>query len=57
MEQLKRRRHNHRNHKTLEEGVRKKQNHRTFRNRKMWRLFSTRRRGIQDTISKNKTIN
>jgi hypothetical protein len=39
MEQFKRRRYNQKNHKTLEEGVKKKQNHIKFNNRKRWRLF------------------
>jgi hypothetical protein len=34
MEQLKRRRYNQRNHKTLKEGVRKKHNYINFRSRK-----------------------
>jgi len=39
MEELGRRRYNHRNHRTLEEGVKKKKNHKEFRNGKSWRLF------------------
>jgi hypothetical protein len=39
VEQLKRRRYNQSNHKTLEEGVNRKKNHRQFKNMKRWRLF------------------
>jgi hypothetical protein len=38
VEQL-RRRYNQKNHMTLKEGVKKKHNHRKFRNRKRWKLF------------------
>jgi hypothetical protein len=34
-----RKRYNQRYHKTLEEGVRKKKNHKKFRNKKSWRLL------------------
>jgi hypothetical protein len=34
-----RKRYNQRYHKTLEEGVRKKKNHKKFRNKKRWKLL------------------
>jgi len=39
VEQLKKRRYNQKNHKTLEEGVRRKKNPKQFKNKKRWRLF------------------
>jgi hypothetical protein len=39
VEQLGRMRYNHRNHRTLKEGVMKKKNHREFKYGKRWRLF------------------
>jgi hypothetical protein len=39
VEQLRRRRYNKKNHMTLDEGVKKKKNHREFKNKKRWKLF------------------
>jgi len=39
VQQLMRRKYSHRNHRTLEEGVKKKKNHKKFKNMKRWRLF------------------
>jgi hypothetical protein len=39
VEQLRRRRYSQRYHKTLEEGVKKKEDQREFKDRKSWKLF------------------
>jgi len=39
MEQLMKRKYNQKYHWTLEEGVKKKKNHKEFRNMKRWKLF------------------
>jgi hypothetical protein len=39
VEQLRRRSYNKENHRTLDEGVKKKKNHKEFKNKKRWRLF------------------
>jgi hypothetical protein len=39
VEQFRRRRYKQKNHRTLEEGVRKRKNHREFKNKDKWKLF------------------
>jgi len=49
VEQLKRRRYNQKNHKTLEEGVKRKKNHRQFKTRKGVDYFNDRSSGNKTT--------
>jgi hypothetical protein len=42
---------------TLKEGVRKKKNQNEFKNRKMWKLYITKKKDIQDTTSRHRTTN
>jgi hypothetical protein len=39
VEELRRRKYRQKNHRTLEEGVRKSKNHRKFKNKNNWKLF------------------
>jgi hypothetical protein len=50
-------RYNQRYHKTLNEGVRRKKNHREFRNKKRWRLFQHPKKNFQNTKFGNRTTN
>jgi hypothetical protein len=57
VEQLRRRRYNQKNHMTSEEGVKKKHDHRKFRNGKGGGYSNTKRKCIQDITSRNITTN
>jgi hypothetical protein len=48
VEWLGKRKYNKINHKTLEEGIKKRKNHKEFRNRNEWRLFQQQKKRKQN---------
>jgi hypothetical protein len=57
VEQFRKKKYNQKNHKTLEEGVKKKKTRGNSEIGKGGGYYNTKRRNIQNTTSINKTIN